>query len=139
VTTSTLARIAILQLFGRRYVASNKNSRFQVIGYEARPLLRLTPPPEASGRVQTFNFIEAVTKLPASFTPAEISDLMKRVSPKLHGSLRDLFVVISDDNVPRNLGKGKQAASDAESEAGSKSKSSKRVADSPGEGPSAKK
>ena len=56
VTTATLGRIAIMQLLGKRYVASNEGGRSQVIGFEPRPLLKLTPPPESQDRrVLTFN------------------------------------------------------------------------------------
>lgn len=103
VTPATLGRIAILQLFGERYKSSNPGSHYKVMGREPRPLLKLIPA-ETSGsdrRIQTFNFIEAVEKLPANFTPSEIGELIQRFSPKLHGSLKSLFVVISDDMLPR--------------------------------------
>ena len=100
VTPATLGRIAILQLLGRRYKDSNVGSRFQVISYEPRPLLKLTPPPGASDkRVMTFNFIEAISKLPTNFDQDEIDGLLKRISPRLHGQLQSLFVVISDDMI----------------------------------------
>ena len=98
VTPATLGRIAILQLFGKRYKEANVGSKFQVISYEPRPLLKLTPAPGSSDRrVLTFNFIEAVSKLPANFTSSEIEALLKRISPSLHGNLASLFVVINDD------------------------------------------
>ena len=98
VTPGTLARVAILQLLGKRYRDSNPGARSQVIAFESRPLLKLTPPPSSSDkRVLSFNFIEAITKLPTSFTKEEIEGLIKRISPSLHGSLRPLFVVINDD------------------------------------------
>ena len=104
VTTATLARIAILQLFAKRYQSSNPGSTCKVIGHEPRPLLKIFPAADASDKqVQTFNFIEAVSKLPAAFTSSEISDLLKRLSPKLHGSLRQVFVVISDDMLVKKL------------------------------------
>ena len=100
VTPATLGRIAILQFFGKRYQDSNPGSWYKVLGYDPRPLLKLMPPADADGsdrRIQTFNFIEAVEKLPANFTPTEVEELLKRFSPKLHGSLKSLFVVVSDD------------------------------------------
>jgi hypothetical protein len=101
VTTATLARIAILQLLGKRYSTSNPGSSVQVVGYEPRPLLKITPPEGASDRrTQIYNFIDAIQKLPTSFTPSEIDSLLKRVSPKLHGNLKSLFVVINDDMLP---------------------------------------
>ena len=102
VTPATLARIAILQLFAKRYREANPGSRAHVIAYESRPLLRITPPPEAKDRrVQTFTFIDAVKKLPASFTPEETDTLLSRISPSLHGSLRSILVVVSDDMLKR--------------------------------------
>ena len=102
VTPGTLARIAVLQLLAKRYKESNPGSRSQVVAYEARPLLKLTPPPEASDRrVLTFNYVEAISKLPTSFTPDEISSLMKRVSPSLHGNLKSVLGVLNDDMIPR--------------------------------------
>ena len=72
--------------------------RIKVIGYEPRPLLKILPASDTTDkRVQTYNFIEAIEKLPTCFTSSEIEDLLQRISPKLHGSLQSLFVVLSDD------------------------------------------
>ena len=102
VTPGTLARLAILQLLGRRYKESNPGSRCQVVSYESRPLLKLTPPQGASDtRTMTFNYIEAIQKLPTCFTPTETSELMKRISPRLHSCLRSTFGVVSEDMLPR--------------------------------------
>jgi hypothetical protein len=134
VTPGTLARIAILQLLGKRYVSSNQNSKFQVIGFEARPLLKLTPPQGTSGpRVLSFNFIEAVTKLPTSFTSSEVTELMKRISPRMYGSLKEVLIVVTDDMVQKGRGRGATSPERAEGK-----KPSKRGA-SPSGGPSAKK
>ena len=98
VTQATLGRVAILQLLGKRYRDSNAGARFQVIAYEPRPLLKLIPAPNASDRrVLTFNFMEAITKLPTNFSKEEIESLIKRISPSLHGNLQSVFVVINDD------------------------------------------
>ena len=102
VTQATLGRIAIMQLLAKRYKESNPGSRVQVINYEPRPLLKITPPSGVSDRrVQTFNFIDAVTKLPTAFAPDEIDGLLKRISNRLHPRLKELFVVLSPDMVPR--------------------------------------
>ena len=156
VTTATLGRIAIMQLLGKRYVASNDGARSQVIGFEPRPLLKLTPPPDSQDkRVMTFNFIEAVTKLPTAFTPDEVADLLRRISPRLHTNLRPLFIVISDDmlskkSVQKESGSvsspiaSPDASGHSGSGSGSKSsqgrgRSSKRGPPTPASGPSAKK
>ena len=110
-TPATLGRIAILQLLGKRYRDSNPGSKFQVISYEPRPVLKLTPPPGvADKRVQSFNFIEAVSKLPTNFTAEEVESLLKRISPKLHGRLQSLFIVLSDDMLKKKTYSKKSAA-----------------------------
>ena len=73
-----------------------------MIRYEPRPVLKITPSASATDkRVQSYSFIEAVEKLPSCFTSSEIDDLLKRISPKLHGRLQSLFVVVSDDMVKK--------------------------------------
>ena len=102
VTPGTLARIAILQLLGRRYRDSNSGSRFQVVAYESRPILKLTPPSGASDtRVMTYSYIEAITKLPVSFSLDEVRGLMSRVSPRLHGNLKATLFVLTEDMIPK--------------------------------------
>ena len=98
VTPATLGRINILQLLARRYAESNPGSKTKVVGFEPRPLLKITPASDNTDkRVQTYNFIKAFEKLPTCFTSSEIEDLLQRISLKLHGSLQCLFVVLSDD------------------------------------------
>jgi len=118
VTTATLARLAILQLLGKRYSTSNPGSTVQVIGYEPRPLLKITPPADSSDRrTMVFTFIDAVQKLPTSFSPSEISSLMKRISPKLFGNLRALLVVVNDDMLSRKPRSQRGARSESSSAA----------------------
>ena len=129
-------------------------------------MLKLFPAKDASDqRIQSFTFIEAVTKLPTSFSPSEIEDLLARTSPKLHGNLKSLLVVVSDDMLKRKFSKKKSvsngdtagSAGDAEEVAddtdgsetspfitppagGKKSRKGKRDAPSSGgSGPAAKK
>jgi hypothetical protein len=98
VTPETKIRISIMKLIAQRYKDSNPGSQAQVVGYEPRPLLRVTPPKGASERrVRTYNFIEAVKSFPTNFTPAQIAPILKRVNPRLAGQLRSTFVVLSDD------------------------------------------
>ena len=122
VTTATLARIAILQLYGKRYEESNPGSSYKVIGYEPRPVLKIFPASDSTDRrIQSYNFIEAVSTLPSSFTETEIDELLNRISPKLHGSLKSILVVVSDDMLksrpkpksqqPKGSGKGKTSGS----------------------------
>ena len=98
VTPGTLARIAVLQLLAKRYKESNPGSHTQVVAYESRPLLKLTPPPDASDKRQmTFSYMEAITKLPTSFTTDEYDTLLKRISPRLHSNLKSLLYILSED------------------------------------------
>ena len=131
-TTATLARIAILQLYGKRYEESNPGSSYKVIGYEPRPVLKIFPASDATDkRIQLYNFIEAVSTLPSSFSETKIDKLLKRISPKLHGSLKSLLVVVSDDmfksrpkpksQQPKGTVRGKSSGSKAKTpESGSK-------------------
>ena len=50
VTPETKIRISVLKLLAKRYRDSNQGSRVQVIGYDPRPLIKITPPPSASDR-----------------------------------------------------------------------------------------
>ena len=94
-TKASHARITILNLFGSCYKATNPGAKVQVVGFESRPLLKLTPPSGASScRVQTFNFIEVVKRLPANFSKAELSEVLERLDSKLLGTLCSTFVVI---------------------------------------------
>ena len=134
VTTTTLARIAIMQLFGKRYQSSNPGLSYTVLGHEPRPLLKIFPAADASDkRVQTYNFIEAVTTLPASFTSDEVAELLKRISPKLHGRLKPLLVVVSDDMIKkRPSSKPSQKAAAKTSTGSSISGSESTTSKSPG-------
>lgn len=127
VTRETRVRIAILKLYGQRYKASNPGSKFQVIGYQPRPLLKLTPPPDSGDRrVRTFNFIEAVTSLKSDFSTDEVSPLLKKYGSKYRGKLRSLFVVLSDDEVPSSDSLARsQRSKRAPSPSGSGSESSR--------------
>ena len=98
VTPATSVRIAILKVLAKRYQDSNPGSRAQVISYEPRPLIKLTPPSSASDRRgRTYHFIEAIKSLPVTFTKDELALIARQLSEKLVGQLRSLFVVISDD------------------------------------------
>ena len=98
VTPGTQIRIMILKLLGRKYLASNKDSKVKVVGYEPRPLLKITPPETSSSkRVKIFNFIEAISKLPTHFTAAEMSPIVTRARIHFKDRIRSTFIVISDD------------------------------------------
>jgi hypothetical protein len=102
VTKETRVRIAIMKVLGKKYLTSNPGSKVQVIGYQPRPILRLIPPQEASDRrPKSFNFIQSVQKLSKTLVDSELADVAKRASAQFSGRLRELFVIISDDMVPR--------------------------------------
>ena len=70
----------------------------QVIGYQSRPVLRISPPQGSSDRrVKVYSFIEAINSLPTNFTPEEYRLIMSKVNPKLYNKLRETFVVLNDD------------------------------------------
>jgi len=102
VTKETRVRIAIMKLLGKKYHDSNPGSKVQVVGYQPRPLLRLTPPQDASDRrTKTFTFVDAVQKLSKTLIDSELSEVAAKASAQFSGRLRELFVIISDDMVPR--------------------------------------
>ena len=81
-----------------RSLSSLAGSRVQVIGWQPRPLLKITPAPSAKDRrVLSFNYVEAVKTLPTNFSDAEVAPIIRRINPKLRGQIRSLFVVLSDD------------------------------------------
>ena len=112
VTRETRIRISIMKLLASRYLKSNPSGRAQVIGYLPRPLLKLTPPPDSKNkRVLTYNFIEAIQKLPTNFTREETQEITNRAAKSFPGKLRSLFVVLCDDHVTRDRPRQKRAAS----------------------------
>lgn len=124
VTPATSVRIAIMKVLGQRYLASNPGSRVQVIKYEPRPVLKLTPPASVSDRrVQSYNYIEAIKSLPTNFSKEELSDIRKQIPEKLFGQLRAIFDVISDDVIKKRS--FKVATVQSESKSGETSSSSK--------------
>ena len=98
ITPGTQVRISVLQVLARRYKVSNPGSKVQVIGYDPRPILKITP---ASGsqdmRMKTYNYIDAVKTLPTNFTDSELDFIFQKVNPKLCGQLRSIFICLSDD------------------------------------------
>ena len=104
VTPETRIRISILKLLAQRYRDSNPGARAQVIHYEPRPRIKITPPQSASDRrIKTFNYVEAVQKLPCNFSSAEVAPIIRRIRPELVGQVRAIFVVLSDDQFREQL------------------------------------
>ena len=101
-TQSTRVRLAILQVIGRRYRESNQGSKVQVINYDPRPLLRITPAQGAQSRkVQNYHFIDAIRKFPTTFSKTDLEFILSKVGYKQKGQLKSLFVVINDDMVSK--------------------------------------
>ena len=104
VTPETKVRLAVLQVQGRRYKTSNPGAKVQVIGYDHRPMIKITPASDASDRrVLSYNFVEAVKALPTTFNSTELDFILKKVNPKLCGRLRSLFIILSDDLFRKRL------------------------------------
>ena len=103
-----------MKLLGERYKSSNPGSKFQVITYEPRPILKIYPASDAEDRrVQVYNYIQAVRSLPTNFSDEEIDSIIKKVSPKLLGRLRPMFEVISDDMVKKTRYTSKKSSGSA--------------------------
>ena len=103
VTLATRIRLRILRELGKLYVESNPGSSFKVRGFDPRPLLFITPARGSSDRPKTLNFIEAVTTLSASFSDENLAEIFAVVGTHHEGELRQLFVVITDDERARCL------------------------------------
>ena len=100
VTPETNTRISIMKLMAKRYRDSNQGCRAQVISYDPRPMLKITPSASSSDedkRAKSFNYVEAVLKLPTNFSPEEIDPIIKRINPGMVGRIRSTFIIITDD------------------------------------------
>jgi hypothetical protein len=118
VTPETKIRVSILKLMAKRYRDSNPGSRVQVIGYDPRPLIKITPPSSASDRrVKIFNYVEACRQLPTNFAQTDLDPIIRRINPRLRGSIKSTFIVISDDQFMPRSGNAIISASTTSSEA----------------------
>ena len=111
VTPGTQIRIMIMKLLGKRYEASNPGSKVKVVGYESRPMIRITPAEDASDRrVKNFTYIEAIKKLPTgTLASADLRQIVSKARVHFSGRLRSTFVVLSDDE-PRDTVRSGRAA-----------------------------
>ena len=117
VTPETNTRISVLKLLAKRYRDQNPGSRVQVVGYDPRPMIKITPASSASDRrIKNFNYVQAVRKLPFTFSATEIEPILRRINPELSGKIRSLFIILSDDAF-RKILRARKAASDAASSA----------------------
>ena len=103
VTLETKVRIAILHQLGTRYKESNAGGMYKVHGYDPRPVLVTFPPRSGNARPRTFNFIQAVTTLPANFSDESLVRIFQVVGDRFRGRLQALFVVLNDDDHDRCL------------------------------------
>ena len=101
VTLATRIRIAIMQELGANYKESNPGSSINLRGYGSRPLLTTTPARGAPGRPRTYTFIDAVTTLPPVFSDDALANIFQRVGQHHPGELREVFVVLDDDDRDR--------------------------------------
>ena len=87
-TADTKIRISIMKLLAKRYRDSNPGGRAQVVTYDPRPLIKITPPSSATDRrVKTYGYVEAVKTLPTNFSSSEIDPILRRVNPKHLGQV----------------------------------------------------
>ena len=103
VTQGTRVRLAVLQTIAKRYRDANPDGRAYVIGFESRPLLKVSPPSTSSDkRVRSYTYLEAIRKFPTCFTTDEFKSILDKAA-SINGDLRSLFVIISDDMVEKRL------------------------------------
>ena len=128
VTQCTRVRIAVLQVIGKRYRDSNQGSMVKIISYDPRPLLRITPPKDASSRkVSTYTYIEAIKKFPTNFSKPDLDFILSKVGYKQKGQLRSLFVCLNDDMLPHPGKTNKSGSNVAGSHAGTARPNSETV------------
>ena len=117
VTPETKTRISVLKLLAKRYKTSNPGAKVQVVHYDPRPLLKITPAAGAeSRRPQTYSYVEAVKAFPTNFTSGEVEPILKRINPKLLGQIRSIFICLSDDHYRKRFGNFQQAGKSGRSQ-----------------------
>ena len=134
-TPGTQLRISLLKLLAKRYLASNPGGKAIVISYDSRPLIKIEPPEGASDRrMKTYHYIDAIKNLPTNFTQAELKPILEKVNSKLKGSLKPVFVVVSDDMLPSSKYKPKGTAKSSGPSASGGSTDSRGRSESRGRG-----
>ena len=102
ITLGTKIRISILHQLGSIYTASNPGSSYNVQGFVPRPML-VTRPAQNTGAPRSYNFIQAVSQLKATFSDEHLIRIYQVVTTHFPGELRALFVVLNDDDRDRCL------------------------------------
>ena len=93
VTPETRTRIDVLKILAQRYRTANPEGKAQVISFEPRPMIKITPPPTAKDRrIKMYNYVEAVQKLPCNFSSAEVTPILRRINPELVGQVSLVFL-----------------------------------------------
>ena len=103
ISPDTKIRISILHQLGSIFQESTRGASYKVSGFDSRPLLVTFPPSGSADRQRTYNFLQAVTHLPANFTDEHLIRIFSVVSNQQQGRLQSLFVVIHDDQRDRCL------------------------------------
>ena len=103
ITPNTKIRISILHQLGSIYKETNPGGMYKVQGFVPRPVLITFPPQNSSGRQRTYNFVQAVTLLPANFSDEHLTRIYQVVSEQQPGNLQSLFIVLKDDDRDRCL------------------------------------
>ena len=103
VTLETKIRITILRRLGERYRDTNPGSSYIVRGFDSRPTIFITPPKTSTEQARKYNFIQAATTLPATFTDEDLAVIFQTVGDRFRGKLQSIFLVLNDDDHDRCL------------------------------------
>ena len=103
ITLETKIRIAILHQLGCIYRDSNQGASYKVRGFDPRPVLVTMPPRGGAGMLRTYNFIQAASALPATFSDEHLVKIFQVVGDRFRGKLQALFIVLRDDDHDRCL------------------------------------
>ena len=103
-TLNSRVRLAIMRQLGANFKASNPGGSFKVRGHDPRPTMIIFPPAKAANsRPRTLNFVQAATSLPSNFNDESLILIYQANGQNNRGKLRQLFVVLNDDDHDRCL------------------------------------
>ena len=64
-------------------------------------MIKINPPDDASDRqLKTHHYIDTIKNLPVNFSQSELKPILEGTNSKLKGTLKPVFVVVSDDMLP---------------------------------------
>ena len=107
VTHATRIRKAILEQLADNHKASNPGVIVRVRGFDPRPVLTIVPgagaatASSASSRPRTYTFIDAIKTLPVAFSDQALARIYGVVGGHHPDELKQLFVVLNDDDRER--------------------------------------